>query len=107
MSLTTDERHRLERGVILQLLVEDDSEWTAFRSLWRMMDARNYAVSDENLTFHLGKYLQPSDYVALRRARDGEHAPPGVSPNDILFVKIAPKGLQIVNRSQKDPEIVL
>ena len=45
-NLQSNERHRLERGIILQLLLKDTNEWTAFRSLFRMMDSRGFPVSE-------------------------------------------------------------
>ena len=106
-NLQSKERRRLERGIILQLLVHDTNEWTAFQSLVRMMDMRGYPVSNDGLTFHLGRYMQPKGYVALRRARDVEHCPEGIHPDKILFVQIAPDGLNVVNRSTKDSEVVI
>ncbi len=109
MPLAT-ERHRTERGIILHLLAADDAEWTAIRTLWRLMDRRGFPVSQDGLQFHL-RYLLGRNYIAIRRVRDMEESglfdTGSMSPDQILFVQMAPDGLAVINKSRRDSEVVL
>lgn len=107
-SSTENERHRRERGAILELLVESGG-MVAITSLWRMMDARMFTLTMDALKFHLERYLAPQEYVSLTRARDlpGWEDNHRVSPNEIIGATIRPKGIQVLNRSIKDPEVVI
>lgn len=103
------ERKRGERGVVLSLLIEDDSEWTHVKTLRKMMDRRNYPVSPRGLEFHL-KYLLGRGFVEVKRQREMEEIlgeDELLAPDEILCVKVAPDGLQIVNGSLKDAEVVI
>lgn len=107
-SLIDLERHRRERGLILELLSEAGAGQVAFTSLWRMMDARNHTVSQKALTFHLAMYLEPQGYVQITRARDlrgweDRHE----TPDAVVAVKLLPKGIQLLNRALVDSEVVV
>jgi hypothetical protein len=108
MANSDNERHRRERGVILELLVQAQQA-VAFTSLWRMMDGRGFTVTIDGLLFHLANYLEPQGYITLTRARDlpGWQDSPNVLPSEVISVKIAPKGIQVLNRSIEDPEVVI
>ncbi len=109
MSQTANERHRAERGIILRLLAEDRGEQTSFIALWRMMDRRGFPVSKDGLSFHLTKYLAPQGYVELRRAKqiDAFSDDTDLNPDQVIFVKLAPGGLQVLNRAERDPEVAV
>ena len=102
------ERHRRERGVILELLVAAGT-MVATVTLWRMMDARGFTVTQDGLRFHLENYLEPQGYIAITRARDlpGWQDNRSVLPSEVMGAKITPKGIQILNRSTEDPEVVI
>ncbi len=108
---TSTERHRSERGIILHLLVAENAEWTAFRTLWRMMDRRGFSVSRDNLTFHL-RYLARRKFVVLKLVRDMEkegtlHIDGSMRADQIMFAQIAPDGLAVVNEAIRDLEVAL
>ncbi len=109
MPLAT-ERHRTERGIILHLLSADDAEWTAIRTLWRLMDRRGFPVSLDSLQFHL-KYLLGRKYIAVKRVREMEDSglldTSSMSPDQILFVQMAPDGLGVINKSRHDSEVIV
>lgn len=101
------ERKRWERGIILRLVIEDDSEWTHVKMLYKMMDRRGYPCTLRNLEFNL-KYLAAQGYLNVKRLRDMEYIlgeDEVLAPDDIVFVQLAPLGLQIMNRAIKDSEV--
>ncbi len=108
---TQIERRRTERGILLRLLVANDAEWMAFRALWRLMDRSGFPLSLNALEFHL-RYMQGRGYVEVSRVRDMEaqellEGDGSLSPDQILFVKLAPDGLSILNRSVEDLEMAV
>jgi hypothetical protein len=107
-SLIDLERHRRERGLILELLSQAGAAQVAFTSLWRMMDARNQTLAQESLKFHLVIYLEPQGYVSLIRARDLKGwEDRREAPDAVISVKLLPKGIQLLNRAIEDSEVVI
>jgi hypothetical protein len=108
MANSDNERHRRERGVILELLVQAQQA-VAVTSLWRMMDGRGFTVTQDGLRFHLVNYLEPQGYIHVVRVRDlpGWQDNRSVLPSEVISAKIAPKGIQVLNRSIEDPEVVV
>lgn len=108
--MTDMERHRTERGMILRLLAAgNQSRFVPRGALMRMMDRSGYPVSSQGLEFHLS-YLTEQGYLTAKLARDV----PGhldldsrLAPDDIVFVKLAAKGLQLLNNPSLDPEVVV
>ncbi len=96
-------RHAHERGDILRVLKEDyQQEMTGVRTLIRSLDLMNVPLSYDGLVFHL-QYLETSGYVQLWRNRDlpsfrRDRTQAGsAKPSSIMFSKLLPKGLQLLD----------
>jgi len=102
------QRFRSERGMCVRLLATDYTNYTTVRSLWSMLDKRGYSMSPEAVRFHLD-YLIEQGLVAAKRARDLEsfQEDSTLSPDDIVMVKLAAKGLQLFNGAISDLEVTL
>jgi len=90
-----------ERGSILRTLKEDYvREMTSIRSLIRVLDAQGVPLSHDELSFHL-RYLADQGYVRILRARDlpgfRRDRPMDVSAETIMFAKLEPRGLQLLD----------
>ncbi len=103
-------RHAHERGDILRTLKEDyRAEMTATWSLVGALDAQGVSLSMEDLTFHL-EYLAEQEYVRIWRQRDlpgarrDRRAAGWRAPATIIFAKLLPKGLQLMDgKIAEDP----
>lgn len=104
------QRHAEERGAILRSLQEDyGREMTTVRSLSGALDLQGYPLSVESLQFSL-QYLADQGYLkairageipAYRRDRMGAG-----NPETILFVKLLPKGIQLLDgMAAEDPRV--
>lgn len=112
MSMTEIEnaRHARERGDILLTLKEDYLQaMTSVRNLLGAMDAQGMSLSEGSLCFHL-QYLKQSGYIQLWRHRDldtfrtDRRGGNWVKPDAILFAKLLPKGLQLIDgKVEEDP----
>jgi hypothetical protein len=94
-------RHVRERGDILRTLKEDYlAEMTSVGSLARALDAQGISLSPEGLEFHL-IYLEQQEYLWIWRMRDLPQARrdrrPRVKLDAIMFTKLRPKGLQLID----------
>ena len=90
-----------ERGSILRTLKEDYvREMTSTGSLIRVLDAQGVPLSHDELSFHL-RYLADQSYVKIWRARDlprfRRDRPMGISAETIMFAKLEPRGLQLLD----------
>lgn len=97
------QRHATERGDILRTLKEDYTEdMTSLRSLLRALDAQGVSLSHEGLGFHL-TYLEGQGYVQVWRVRDlpsyrtDRRIPGFAKPGTMMFVRLLPKGLHLVD----------
>lgn len=105
-------RHAQERGDILRTLKEDyQSEMTSIRNLIGALDAQGIALSPDGVAFHL-VYLADQGYVRIWRAGDLPHQRKDrrtarwVKPDTILFAKLLPKGLQLLDgHGAEDPGV--
>lgn len=96
-------RHASERGTILMTLQQDyQSEMTAVKSLIRALDMQGISLSQDGVEFHL-QYLAAQGYIALWRAREmagfrtDRRQAGWVRPDTVMFAKLLPKGLQLVD----------
>ena len=112
MSITEVEkaRHNLERGAILRALQEDyTSRMTAISTLAGALDLLGYAMTRDSLTWSLN-LLADSGYVRVVRAdetaawrRTKTHL---ASSDAIVFAKILPKGLHLIDEQiDADPMV--
>jgi len=90
-----------ERGNVLRTLKESYvQEMTSVGSLIRVLDAQGTSLSQEDLEFHL-RYLVDQGYLQIWRARDmaGFRAdrPSRVKPSTMMFARLLPKGLQLID----------
>jgi hypothetical protein len=90
-----------ERGDILRTLKEDYvREMTSVASLVRVLDAQGTSLAQEEMEFHL-IYLSAQAYVQIWRARDmpqfRRDRPARASGDTIMFAKLLPKGLQLLD----------
>lgn len=106
------QRHARERGDILRTLKEDyQSPMTAMRTLLGALDAQGVSLSQEGLEFHL-VYLEQQDYVQVIRAKDlpqrkDRRVKGWIKPETPMFVKLRPKGLQLLDGNiAEDPQVV-
>jgi hypothetical protein len=97
------ERHNRERGDILLVLKEDyQREMTSTHNLLGTLDALGSALSEEDLAFHL-THLAGQGYLRILRAREmpgyrtDRRLPGWEKPESIKFVKLLPKGLQLLD----------
>ena len=97
------QRHAAERGDLLRTLKEDyTAEMTSTRSLLRALDAQGIALSQEGLGFHL-TYLEEQGYIKAWRAREMPGARKDrrmkgwTKPETVMFAKLLPKGLQLID----------
>ncbi len=103
-------RHAQERGTILRTLKEDYvREMTSVKSLVRALDAQGISLSQEGAGFHL-IYLADQGYVKIWRAKDLPQFRRDrllfVKPDAIMFVKMLPKGLQLLDGAiPEDPAV--
>ncbi|SRR5581483_4572724 len=102
-------RHANERGEILRALKQDfTSEMTSVRNLRGALDLLRMPMSIEALEFHLN-YLAAQGYIDIWRARDlprrrDRQESGWVAPDTILFAKLRPKGLQLIDgQTAEDP----
>jgi hypothetical protein len=105
MTQLDSERHNLERGLVLRALCEDYArEMTGVASLARSLAP----VSAESLNLYL-TYLSQQGYVAIWRAREmpsfrDDRA--WLDPSAIVFAKLMPKGLQLLDGDlDSDPKV--
>lgn len=105
-------RRAAERGAVLRTLAQDySSEMTAVRSLGFALDAVGVPLSPESLDYHLA-YLSDQGYVRIWRARDmpgyrsDRPSPLWVRPDSIVFGKLTPRGLQLLDGDiAEDPKV--
>jgi len=105
-------RHTQERGTLVRVLKENyQEEMTSIQMLIRMLDRLNIPLSYEGMVFHL-HYLEDGGYLKLWRARDlpnfrrDRTAPGSRKPGDVMFAKLLPKGLQLLDgRIPEDPQV--
>jgi len=97
------ERHNGERGVLLRVLKEDyQQEMTSIQNLLGALDALTISLSEEDLVFHL-EYLAGQGYLRILRVKDtpgyrtDRRLPGWEKPETIKFVKLLPKGLQLID----------
>ena len=97
------ERHDRERGDVLRVLKEDyQRELTSARNLVGTLDALGLPLSEEDLAFHL-IYLSDQGYVRVLRVKDmpsyrtDRRLAGWENPETIKFVKLLPKGLQLID----------
>jgi len=97
------ERHARERGDVLRILKEDyQQEMTSIRNLLGALDALTMPMSEEDLVFHL-IYLAGQGYLSVMRAKDtpeyrtDRRLVGWDKPETIKFVKLLPKGLQLID----------
>jgi len=94
-------RHAEERGAILLALHQEYSRsMTSVKSLSRALDLLGYPITREGLRFHLS-LLADLEYTKIWRARDTamwradrEHE---MRADEIVFVRLLPKGLQLID----------
>jgi hypothetical protein len=106
-------RHAAQRGDILRTLKEDyTSTMTSLRSLLYALDLQGSSLSADGLGFHL-TYLEGQGYVQLWRYRDMPHfrkdrpVTGAVKVDTIMFAKLLPKGLQLLDGLiPEDPSVV-
>jgi len=96
-------RHVRERGDILRTLKEDYlADMTSVESLARALDAQGISLSPEGLVFHL-IYLEQQGYVRIWRMRDlpqyrtDRRGRRIAKPDAVMFTKLQPKGLQLID----------
>jgi DNA-binding transcriptional ArsR family regulator len=110
MSEIEQARWAQERGSILRTLKEDYvREMTSVRSLVRALDAQGISLSQDGIGFHL-IYLADQGYVQIWRARDlpqfRRDRPMIFSACTVVFAKMLPKGLQLINGTiREDPGV--
>ncbi len=110
MDAVEQAKHARERGDTLRTLKEDyQSEMTSVRNLVGALDMQGVSLSLDGIAFHL-EYLAEQGYVRIWRARDlpqhrkDRRRPGWVKPETILFAKLLPKGLQLLDGlAQEDP----
>jgi hypothetical protein len=97
------ERDNRERGNVLLVLKEDyRREMTSVRNLLGTLDALGISLSEEDLAFHL-IYLSDQGYLRVLRAKDmpnyrrDRRLPGWEKPETIQFIKLFPKGLQLID----------
>jgi hypothetical protein len=110
MADVEQQRHAVERGQVLRVLHEDYcNEMTSVRTLQGTLDALGVFLSQDGLEFHL-TYLEAQGYLRIWRAKDT----PGwrsdragrVKPNQMMFAKLLPKGLQLLDGlTPEDPMV--
>lgn len=94
-------RHAWNRGMILRCLSADfDREMTGVAVLQRTLDTLGVSLSEEDLAFHLA-YLGDQGYVRIWRVREvtgfRRDRVSGEKPDAIRFVKLLPRGLQLLD----------
>ena len=96
-------RHCRERGDILRTLKEDYQRGTtSVRNLLGTLDALGVSLSEDDLAFHL-IYLADQGYAQIVRVRDmpvhrkDRRLPGWEKPDTIKFVRLLPKGLQLID----------
>jgi hypothetical protein len=96
-------RHASERGLILRTLKEDYiTPMTSVNALGRALDSMGVSLAPSSLDFHL-VYLAQQQYVQIWRASDmpGHRTDRAAlrycDPNAIVFAKLLPRGLQLVD----------
>jgi hypothetical protein len=102
-------RHAEERGAILTTLkAAYGSEMISVRTLWRVLNGARISVSDEGLQFSL-TYLADQGYIKIWRVRDTpgwRPDRPGPRPEAIVFSRLLPKGLLLVDgQAEADPKV--
>jgi hypothetical protein len=105
-------RHAAARGSIIRTLAEDyTSAMTSVRNLLGALDLQGISLSQSDIEFHLS-YLADSGYVGIWRAKDtpgfrvDRRVRDWIKPDTILFAKLLPKGLQLLDgRIAEDPLI--
>jgi DNA-binding transcriptional ArsR family regulator len=105
-------RHRRERGDILRTLKEDyHQDMSSLRNLVGALDLQGIPLSQEGLEFHL-RYLEDQGYIKVWRSRDlpnfrtDRQAPRWTRADTMLFAKLLPKGLHLVDGlTSEDPMV--
>lgn len=105
-------RHAEERGLILRTLHEDyTSKMTSVNSLGRALDSMATSLSPETLDFHL-VYLSQQMYIQIWRAEDmpnfrtDRKGPRWIAPQAIVFAKLLPRGVQLIDGDiPSDPKV--
>ncbi len=105
-------RHALERGALIRTLKEDyTAEMTSVRALIGALDLQGVSLALKDLCFHL-EVLADGGYVRIWRARDmpgfraDRLSESWAKPATILFAKLLPKGLQLLDGLiPEDPSI--
>jgi hypothetical protein len=103
-------RHAEQRGAVLQALRNDyTSEMTSVVSLSRALFMIGHSVTIDGLQFHLS-LLADSGYARIWRARELPTFRPdrdtNVRPDKIVFARLAPKGLQLIDgKIPADPDV--
>lgn len=102
-------RHAEERGAILTTLKATyGSEMTSAKTLWRVLNGARIAISDTGLQFSL-QYLSDQEYIKIWRVRDTpgwRPDRPGPRPDVIVFARLLPKGLRLVDgQAEADPKV--
>ena len=99
-------RHARERGTILRALQQEYSgRMTRVADLAGAMDLLGYPMSMEDLGFHL-VYLSDDGYVRIVRASETagyrrDRLGAG-SPDAIVFCKLLPKGLRLIDGAEPE-----
>ncbi len=114
MSTEVDQaRHAHERGVIIRTLKEDyTSSMTSVRSLVGALDLQGISLASKDLEFHL-IYLSDAGYVRVWRAKEmpgyrkDRRASGWIKGDTIMFARLTPKGLQLLDGLIPEDPLVL
>lgn len=101
-NLAKQVQHEAQRGLIVRILVEWRLEWIPFGELrLQFLRRAGYAVSDEELQFHLN-YLSKAGYLEAKQLRA---ARAGI---ELTAVRATPKAVDLVeDRIAEDPAVGL
>ena len=104
-------RHAEEKGAILLALKHSyTGVMTSVRSLWRQLDISGHPMRPVGLEFALA-YLADRGYIKIWRARElpnwRDDRPMDVSGDSIVFARILPEGLLLVDgEAPTDPKVI-
>lgn len=103
------DRKRAERGMMLRLLVIDESSHTLVTTLYSMLDRRGFSLTKRGFSFNL-EYLEKAGWIQVRRVRDfpdllGEDD--ALAPDTPWDATWTQKGLHLANGELEDPEVTL
>jgi len=104
MAVSDDIRREAQRGVILLVLVHQQMNWMPYRELkLQMARGQGYALTDEELRYHLAYLSSPSrGYVETRRLR------PGVSDPEWSEARATARAVDLLEgRLEPDPGVAV